>query len=516
MIKTNIFDYLAATAKRLPDKLALSDGKNVVTFEQWLDFAERIGSAIIESAGVVMRRPILVFVDRRIETLVGFMGAIASGNFYVPIDCKMPAERIAHMIDVLNPIAALTLSDADDLLLDGAGCKCQRFRISEAWSHELDRAGLETVRRELIDLDPVYCIFTSGSTGVPKGVLIPHRGMMDFGCWILERFGLNDSDVIGNQAPFYFDCSVKDICICIMAGATMHIIPKKCFAFPKLLGQFLNEKSITSLWWATSAVILAANSGVLKSNPPKHVRIVTFGGEAIPAKQLMQWREAVPNATFVNVYGPTETSVDTTYYVVDRDFADDEIVPIGMHCENKCVLVLNEYDKPVAVNEPGELCMRGSGRALGYYNNKAKTEEVFVQNPLHDLYEDKIYRTGDIVKYNEHGELLFVSRKDFQIKHMGNRIELGEIETAVNSVPGVAAAACIYDKPGEKIVCYYETADGDDLDVVNLVKDKIPKYMFPNVCLRLPKMPYNANGKIDRQELKRMYEICQCRQGGIE
>lgn len=506
MIKTNIFDFFEATAKRLPDKLALSDGKNAVTFGQWLDYAERIGSAIIESTGQVIRRPVLVFVDRRIETLVGFMGVAASGNFYVPIDCKMPAARISHIVDVLNPVAAITLSDADDALLDVAGCKSQRFRMDEVWSHELDRQGLGAVRSELIDQDPVYCIFTSGSTGIPKGVLIPHRGMMDFGCWILERFGLDENDVIGNQAPFYFDCSVKDICICIMAGATMHIIPKKCFAFPKVLGQFLNEKKITSLWWATSAVILAANSGILESNPPKHIRIVTFGGEAIPAKQLMQWKRAVPDAIYVNLYGPTETSVDTTYFVVDRDFADGESVPIGKQCENKCVLVLNEDNRPASVNEPGELCMRGSGRALGYYNNKTKTEEVFVQNPLHDLYEDKIYRTGDIVKYNERGELLFVSRKDFQIKHMGNRIELGEIETAVNSVPGVAAAACIYDKPGEKIVCYYETADGDDLDVVNLVKDKIPKYMFPNVCLRLPKMPYNANGKIDRRELKRMYE----------
>ena len=501
-----ILDCLEATAGRFPEKIALSDSKSAVTFGQWLDYAKRIGSTLVQSSCGEMRRPVLVFVDRCVETLVGFMGAVASGNFYVPIDSKMPAERMRHIVGVLNPIAALTLADNDDKLLDEAGCICPKFRIRELWAHEADDAALARIRGELIDLDPVYCIFTSGSTGVPKGVLVPHRGMIDLSVWILGRFDLNACDVIGNQAPFYFDGSVKDICICMVAGATMHIIPKKCFAFPKLLGQFLNEKKITSVWWATSAVILTADSGILELNPPQYIRFVTFGGEAIPVKQLNRWRRAVPNAVYVNLYGPTEVSVDSTYYVVDRDFDDEEIVPIGRHCENKGVLVFNDDDKLVGVNEPGELCMRGTGRALGYYNNKAKTDEVFVQNPLHDLYEDKIYRTGDIVKYNERGELVFVSRKDFQIKHMGNRIELGEIETAVNSIPGMTNVACIYDKLGEKIVLYYTTDDGKERDVVNLIKDKLPKYMFPNLTFLLPRMPYNANGKIDRLELKRMYE----------
>ena len=505
-MKTNILSYLESTAARLPQKLALSDGKSEVTFGEWLDRAKRIGSLLIENFPGEMRLPVMVFVDRRVETLVGFMGVVASGNFYVPIDCKMPAERIKHIVGVLNPLAALTLSDNDEQLLADAGCVCPRFRITEAWTYEIDSAALERVSDSLIDLDPVYCIFTSGSAGVPKGVLIPHRGMIDFANWMLDRFGMNVNDVIGNQAPFYFDCSVKDICICLVAGATMHIIPKKCFAFPKLLGQFLNEKQVTSLWWATSAVILTANSGILEVNPPKYVRIVTFGGEAIHAKQVNAWRKALPNATLVNVYGPTEVTVDCTYYVVDREFAEGEPIPMGKAIENKNVLILNDDDKPVVGEEPGELCMRGTGRALGYYNNKAKTEDVFVQNPLHDLYEDKIYRTGDIVKYNERGELVFVSRKDFQVKHSGYRIELGEIETAANAIEGVGAAACVFDKELDQIVLYYSTVDGADRDVYNLVAAKLPKYMVPALSIRLTQLPYNANGKIDRLSLKKLYE----------
>ena len=168
--------------------------------------------------------------------------------------------------------------------------------------------------------------------------------------------------------------------------------------------------------------------------------------------------------------------------------------------------MLNGSNQPVGIDEPGELCVRGTGVALGYYNNPQKTGEVFVQNPLNPFYEDRIYRTGDIVKYNERGELMFVSRKDFQIKHKGNRIELGEIEVVVNSIPTVTNAACIFDQSGDKIVLYYTANDGQELDIINLIKGRIPVYMYPEVIIPLQDMPYNMNGKIDRIELKRMYE----------
>lgn len=503
---TSIFQYLENNAARFPEKIALNDDKHSVTFSEWLDGARRIGSAILADSNREMRRPVVVFVDRRIEPLVAFLGVVASGNFYVPTDSKMPAERLRYILEVLNPLAAITVSESDDALLTEAGYSGRRYAFEEARAHSVDEASLAFIKSELVDIDPVYAIFTSGSTGNPKGVLIPHRAMIDFGEWMFGRFDMNDSDVIGNQAPFYFDCSVKDVLICLKGGATMHIIPKKCFSFPKLLTRFLNEKKVTSLWWATSAVNLTANSGILDIDPPRYVRIVTFGGEAIHPKQLNAWRKAVPSATMVNVYGPTEVTVDCTYYVIDREFAEGDTIPIGKHCENKNVLVLNDDDKLVSVGEVGELCMRGSGRSLGYYNNPEKTADAFVQNPLHNLYEDKIYRTGDLVKFNERGEMLFVSRKDFQIKHMGYRIELGEIEAAVNSVPQVTNAACIYDREGEQIVLYYTTTDGHPLDVIDCVKDRLPKYMYPNRIYRLEQMTFNANGKIDRVALQKIYK----------
>lgn len=501
----NILSYLEQSAQRFPDKTAIADDKNSATFYQWLSMAKGIGTMIAQGTKA-LRKPVLVFVDRKIEGLVGFMGVVESGNFYVPIDCKMPDSRVKLIHDVLNPIAAITVTVKDDAILDAIGFQGLRLKYEEVKSAVADEEMLAEIRSQMIDTDPVYSIFTSGSTGVPKGVVLSHRGMIDLTEWLCDTFHFTENDALGNQTPFYFDGSVKDICICLKSGATLNVIGKKYFTFPKTLIPFLNERKITAILWATSAIVLIGNSDILSVALPEHLRLVTFAGEAMPAKQLKVWMDKLPQVTYANLYGPTEITVDCTYYIVDREFADDEYIPIGKACRNMQVIVLNDEDKLVKVGEPGELCVRGTGVALGYYNNKAKSEEVFVQNPLHDLYEDKIYRTGDIVKYNERGELEFVSRKDFQIKHKGNRIEMGEIEVAVNSIPEVTNATCIFDQPNDKIVLYYTTSDGQDLDIINLVKEKIPVYMFPEVIIRLDVMPYNMNGKIDRIELKRRYE----------
>ena len=501
----SVLSYLDESARSFPDKLALADDKSTVTFAQWQSMAQGLGTQIAQLTSGAMRRPVLVFVDRKIECLVGFMGVVESGNFYVPIDNKMPEARIRLIIEVLNPIAAITVTARDAQVLQTIGFGGAVIDFQEAVAHESDLVLLADIRSRVIDTDPLYAIFTSGSTGVPKGVVVSHRGVIDLVEWLVGRFGFNETDALGNQTPFYFDGSVKDIYICLKTGATLNVIGRKYFTFPKLLIQLLNERGITTILWATSAIVLVGNSHILDDNVPRGLKRVFFAGEAMPAKQLKVWMSKLPTTQFVNLYGPTEITVDCTYYIVDRDFGDDEYIPIGHPCENMQVLVFNEDNRLVGLGEPGELCVRGTGVALGYYNNKEKTREAFVQNPLHDLYDDKIYRTGDIVKYNSRGELEFVSRKDFQIKHNGNRIELGEIEVAVNALDGVTGAACIFDSEQDKIVLYYTTASGNELDIINLVKDRLPKYMYPNMVIRLDAMPHNMNGKIDRIALKQQY-----------
>lgn len=505
-MRINVYSYLENTVCWLPDKIALADDKNRITFTEWLRTSESIGSCIAECCDGCVRKPVLVFVDRKIEGLVGFMGVLASANFYVPIDSKMPAGRIKLISDILSPVAAVTITPKDVKALEEIGFTGKIIDYDLATTYKSNPEYLASQRAQLIDLDPVYSIFTSGSTGVPKGVIISHRGMIDLAEWLSSTLEMTHEDALGNQTPFYFDGSVKDICLCLKTGASLHVIGKKYFTFPKLLVEYLNNNKVTTLLWATSAITLIGNSGILKEKSLDYVRLVTFAGEAMPAKQLNEWIDYLPDARFFNLYGPTEITVDCTYYEVTHKFPDDSFIPIGKACRNMEVIVLNEDNKLVKSGEDGELCVRGSGVAMGYYGNPEKTSEAFVQNPLNPYYNDIIYRTGDIVKYGADGNLLFVARKDFQIKHKGNRIELGEIEVAINAIPEVTNAACIFDQPNDKIVLYYTTADGMECDIINLVKGRIPVYMFPEAIFHIKEMPYNMNGKIDRIELKKKYE----------
>ena len=234
---------------------------------------------------------------------------------------------------------------------------------------------------------------------------------------------------------------------------------------------------------------------------PEHVRTVAFASEVFPIRQLNLWRAALPQARFINLYGPTETTGICCYYEVDREFAEDENLPVGRPFRNTEVILLDENDQVPPVGGQGEICIRGTRLTLGYYRNPEKTEAAFVQNPLNKLYPEKIYRTGDLGKFNDRGELVFLSRKDYQIKHMGHRIELGEIETVANTHEGVNSACCLFDNEKKKLIlCYAGTAAVAELAAY--LKEKLPRYMIPNAIKPLEAMPFTPNGKIDRNLLK--------------
>ena len=354
-----------------------------------------------------------------------------------------------------------------------------------------------------MDIDPIYIVFTSGSTGIPKGVVACHRSVIDYVENLSAVLGFSRETVFGNQSPLYFDACLKELLPTIMFGATTYLIPRQLFMQPKALVEYLNEHKVNTICWVVSALTIISAFRTFELVTPEYLHTIAFGSEVFPMKQYRIWRNALPEASFTNLYGPTEATGMSCYFKCERELSEDEPIPIGRPFDNTQVLLLDENDLPVPTGDAGEICLRGTCVTLGYYNNPGKTAEAFVQNPLNPHYPELIYRTGDMGYYNPHGELVFLSRKDYQIKHMGHRIELGEIETDAAKIDGIKICACTYEKEKDRIVLHY-VGDIAEKELTRALKEALPRYMLPARIHRMEEMCFTPNGKIDRKQLEQM------------
>ena len=501
---TNILQYLEQTVTEVPDKIAFSTGEGGMTFSEVSRAARSVGTMLCRRG--YAHEPVTVLMDKRPETISTFFGIIYAGCFYVALDAEMPPARMGLIIDTLASRVMIcdkkNAKRAEALRAEGL-FSGEIFLWDDIADGEIDDSALATVREHQIDTDPIYVVFTSGSTGIPKGVAACHRSVIDYTESLCEAIGFDRDTVFANQTPLYFDAPLKEIMPTIKYGATAYLVPKMLFMFPMKLVDYLNEHKINTVCWVVSALTMISSLGALEKNPPQHLRLVCFGSEVFPRGQYDLWRAALPEARFFNLYGPTEATGMSCYWPATRALAEGESIPVGRPFRNTDIILLTDDGKRAADGEVGEICMRGTCVTLGYYNNPERTAEAFIQNPLNKVYPELIYRTGDLGRYNEYGELVFISRRDAQIKHMGHRIELGEIEAAAAKVEGVRRACCVYDAPRKRIVLYYV---GEPTDLSASLKATLPRYMLPAVCERLDTRPLTANGKLDRKGLREKAE----------
>lgn len=502
MYLTHITHYFEATLAAYPDRIAVYDGERSVTFQQLYERvlyeADRISQKLAGKTGQVIG----VFLPKSLEAVVADLAILYSGNAYMNLDVKYPEQRMCAILEQVCP--ALLIAGGESCPSAGKIPVLSLEDAPQTFLGSGEREAVLALRERCIDTDLLCLINTSGSTGIPKAVALNHRSFIDFTEAVTAAGLMGDDEVVASLSPAVFDIFSFELCMLMAKGSTLVLVPETFAAFPVRLLELMVQRQVTFLFWVPTIMVNIANTGLLDQIALPDLRMVWFAGEVFPTAKFNYWRKRLPQVTFANFYGPIEITLDCLYYVVERELRDDEPIPIGKPFRNTAVLVLDDEDVPVTeVGGEGELCVRGSSLALGYYNNLEKTSVAFVQNPLNKAYPECIYRTGDIVAWNSYGELVFRGRKDTLIKHMGYRIELAEIEhVAVNTLKIAPNCCALYEAGAKRIVLVYEGHSAlPEKELRQRLGEALPRYMVPTIYKHVPEMPRNTNGKIDRLKL---------------
>lgn len=494
---TSVLEDLARQIAAQPEAVAVADAADKWTFARLGDGSDRLASCLIRR-GVQPGQPVGVVARRSAAVVALFLAVLKAGGFYVPLDPDWKLEKLAHVCAnaglqlVLDTQTPGPLPDGVTALVCGQA----------EWEAPADAAALSTIAARLRPEDPLYLIYTSGSTGVPKGVLKTHGAMQSYIAAFTARYPATPADALGNQTPFFFDASAKDLYWMLHDGCRLEVLDTGLFSQPYHLIEYLNDRHITLISWVPSALVIVSQLDTFADILPNYLRAVFFIGEVFPMKHFLIWQNALPGVKFVNLYGQSELAGACCYYEVDRAFTPDDTLPIGRPFANAEVFLL---DGDRVVTEPGQIGEIGivsPALAAGYFGDAEKTAAAFCTFCDHGR-TLRLFRTGDMARYTPEGLLVFAARCDAQIKHMGYRIELGEIEAAANSLPEITGCACLYDTAKNRIVLFCTVQDGaTKASLRKALREKLSTYMIPSKIEILPQLPRNANGKTDRVLLR--------------
>jgi amino acid adenylation domain-containing protein len=509
---------LTESAARHAERTAVWARERTLSYRELNERSNQLAH-FLRQRGVKKGDRVGLFFPKAVESAVAMFGALKAGAVYVPLDPQQPAERISYIINNCG-IKGLITSQDRLRVLDPTAIPSVEFALlthqlangsprpnTFAWSTLKNFPDSYSPELQATTTDLAYILYTSGSTGKPKGVMLSHQNALTFVEWCAEMFQISSEDRVSNHAPLHFDLSVFDVYNSIKAGATLYVVPDELAVFPANLASWIEKQQITVWYSVPSALVHLVLHGNLDAEKLRQLRLILFAGEVFPQKYLKRLAELLPDVELYNLYGPTETNV-CTYYRVDRaKLPSMDKLPIGRACVNTEVFAVDEHDRIVGVSEVGELYVRGPGVTPGYWGDSEKTRTVSVPNRFQPNFEEKVYRTGDLVTPDENGDYYFLGRRDSQIKSRGYRIELGEIEAALLTHPAVKEAAALAipdDEFGARIRAVVAPHDGTSLTQVELQKHcsmRMPKYMIPEIIEMRSSLPKTSTGKVDRVQL---------------
>ena len=500
--------YVARQAERRPEATAIVYGAKRLSYGE-LDAAAARLARTLREAGCRKGDRVCFLYPKKPAAMVWMLGILKAGAMHVPLDVASPAARLRRIVSACEPRFVLGASNVGPLLGEILEGLEPAPRIG--WMEPQAPAGLRAAFT-LADVarapgapidpgtgpqDPAHILFTSGSTGTPKGVVITHANVAAFVDWGLRHFGLDETDRVSGHTPLHFDLSTYDIFGAYAAGAELHVVPLETALLPHRLAEFIRVSRLTQWFSVPSVLNYIAKVGALREGDFPALRRVMWCGEALPAPTLIHWMRRVPHARFTNLYGPTETTIASSYYDVPESPADPAApIPIGTACDGEELLLID-----------GEICIGGAGLSPGYWRDPQKTAAAFVPHPGRP--GERLYRTGDLGRRRPDGCFELIGRADTQIKSRGYRIELGEIEAALASLAQLRESAVVAIRSSGfeqwQICCAYVPMPGAEATPASLraaLARLVPGYMLPARWTRYEALPRNANGKVDRPCLK--------------
>ncbi len=518
-------ESITRQAEARPDAIAIVEEHRELSYGELERRSNRVARALID-AGCGPGDRVCLAIPKSIEAIVAIAGVLKAQCIYTPLDLSSPPVRLAMVVEACEPTVVLAsrkgLNSLHDTLelVDGETVVGLVDRDSlPDWcaagsfsAPEIDAQPDVPLQLSSNAGDIAYILFTSGSTGQPKGVPISHANVDAYVTWANEYFGVGDKDRLSGHTALHFDLSVYDLFGTFYAGAQLHLVPPTASLLPTGIADFIRTSRITQWFSVPSVLNFMFKFAVVEQDDFPDLKRVLWCGEVLPTPTLIHLMERLPHVAFTNLYGPTETTIASSFFTVPEvpaSASDD--VPIGTACGGESLHLLDEDFTPVASGVTAELFIGGVGLSTGYWRDDAKTEEVFIVPPG-DL--GRLYRTGDLAYANDEGLVHFVGRADTQIKSRGYRIELGEIETALANVDQLVESAVVaVDSDGfegKVICCAYVAANGSAVgrqEIAEKLRESLPSYMVPARWADYPALPRNPAGKVDRVALRERFEV---------